>query len=76
MSNGGPAFPQFTGQPGHYSGMGMTLRDYFAAAALKSGQCPCNSYDGDEMAGWAFGVADAMLKEREPQPQGSIKENT
>jgi hypothetical protein len=39
---------------------GMTLRDYFAAAALT--RVP--QYDTATMASWAYDLADAMLKER------------
>ena len=43
---------------------GMTLRDYFAAKADNSGECPCNQYDHTECAEWAFARADAMLEAR------------
>lgn len=48
---------------------GMTLRDYFAAAALKGvlrgyHACPDNAADA---AHAAFELADAMLEEREKQ---------
>lgn len=43
----------------------MTLRDYFAAAALIGLRAhPANERPG-EVATWAFEVADAMLKVRE-----------
>ena len=49
MDNGGPAFPE-----------NLTLRDYFAAAAL-----PCLLGKGFEMAAkQAYEYADAMLKAR------------
>lgn len=62
---GGPAWPtarENTGNP-DCSGTGMTLRDYFAAAALS------NSYTSSErapedVAKWAYQVADEMLKAR------------
>lgn len=81
MPNGGPAFPnppklvpeivpdEFTNsliqQPG------MTLRDYFAAAALQ-GLIACQDSD-DRAQQWlenfavssAYALADAMLKERD-----------
>lgn len=60
--NGGSAFPVTNGMGDCTTG--MTLRDYFADGALKSGLCPCNSYDFEAIAKWANQVADAMLKER------------
>ena len=46
---------------------GMTLRDYFAAKAMQ-GMLSENSgirYPTDELVGFAYKVADAMMKERE-----------
>lgn len=66
INDGGPAFPlQSIGpefQPGY---SGMTLRDYFAAAALQGLLCNGGgpSWDGD--AKNAYQAADAMLKARE-----------
>lgn len=51
---------------------GMTLRDYFAAAALppillgKYGE-QAQSND-DSAAAWAYALADAMLRARQKQP--------
>lgn len=68
-----PAFPcqemretAFSGQSfiEHYSG--MTLRDYFAAAALQ-GLCARGERD---VALKAYYYADAMLKERQNQING------
>ena len=61
IETGGPAFPR---QPG--GDTGMTLRDYFAAAALTG----IIAKGEDEMypgfrASEAYALADAMLKERE-----------
>lgn len=63
---GGPAFPV----PGLHENDdydGMTLRDYFAAKAMQSLICAPNVRpmitDG-EVSGWAYKMADAMLKER------------
>jgi hypothetical protein len=64
--DGGPAFPA---EGGHDSGLhpapGMSLRDYFAAAAL----VPVMRWrDGDPLpriAAMAYEFADAMLKARE-----------
>lgn len=69
INDGGPAFPlQSIGpefQPGY---SGMTLRDYFAAAALQGLLCNGGgpSWDGD--AKNAYQAADAMLKAREVKP--------
>ena len=43
---------------------GMTLRDYFAAAALEKASRGSNR-SADEIAKRAFYIADAMLKARE-----------
>ncbi len=49
--------------------LGMTLRDYFAAKAMQ-GYCG-GEYTGqsgmphEQIAEWSFGMADAMLKQRE-----------
>lgn len=75
--DGGPAFPQhLTFSPngeavlaGCYfsEGAGMTLRDYFAAAALTGGLMQYR--ESDDYAPWmhaseAYAIADAMLAER------------
>ena len=44
------------------SNEGMTLRDYFAAKALSVH--PVNAHHVTEIAQYAYGLADAMLKER------------
>ena len=69
---GGYAFPMPSGpEPRidcstHYN-EGMTLRDYFAAAALQGILANPNLYDtGDEEAACdSYKMADAMLKARE-----------
>lgn len=46
----------------------MTLRDYFAAKAMQEfiRDLDRTDYNTDnKVAQWAYGVADAMLKERE-----------
>jgi hypothetical protein len=81
VANGGPAFPhEYKYSDGTAErAVGMTLRDYFAAAAL-----PVASVQVERAiaAGGTFGkvsleqilaeasyaIADAMLKERVPQP--------
>jgi len=55
---GGGAFP-------HRGEWGMSLRDYFAAAALQ-GIVAYNGFGGVDMsASEAYRLADAMLKERQ-----------
>ena len=69
-NNGGPAFPQAPdGHPDNKK-PGMSLRDYFAAAALQGLASAC-----DESGTWqaadpstakaAYELADAMLAERD-----------
>lgn len=80
--DGGPAFPTAmtatTNNPvgdgrtlqTHYgSQAGMTLRDYFAAAAL-TGSLAASHTDAepDEFARVAYILADEMLKAREAKP--------
>jgi hypothetical protein len=60
-----PAFPLFIDDAEVYRG--MTLRDYFAAAALQ-GLIANKRHMGIDcvtMSDWAYKVANAMLKERE-----------
>lgn len=62
---GGPAFPAHTGGTQY---KGMTLRDYFAAhlahGQIGSGQ-DLKPISWQVIAENAYGIADAMLKERE-----------
>lgn len=55
-------------RPGAYPAEpGMSLRDYFAAKALQ-GICassPDSSWTNERLAAEAYGLADAMLKERD-----------
>lgn len=46
---------------------GMTLRDYFAGRAMQGMLCENSGirYPTDELANFAYAVADAMMKERE-----------
>ena len=60
--DGGPAFPH-DGQV-NYTG-GLSLRDYFAAAALEGLLCACCAGRPDDAASNAYKYADAMLKARE-----------
>jgi len=80
INDGGPAFPTNAtatthgfyqdGQPcaTHYGTTpGMTLRDYFAAAALP--QVDQRSHGNpDDVARECYQLADAMLKAREVKP--------
>jgi hypothetical protein len=66
INDGGPAFPMGYHPEGNSADhFGMTIRDYFAAAALQgliaNGECP--TWDDDAKA--AYAAADAMLKARE-----------
>lgn len=68
-NDGGPAFPINAGTPG------MTLRDYFAAAAL-TGLLASSTPRKDsgrfviETSKSAYAMADAMLAQREKGDQG------
>lgn len=84
LKDGGPAFPRpFSFDESPHSGVrggdrvtgypdqdGMSLRDYFAAAALP--QCQVDTHRGkDDPLSWeelvaqaTYKIADAMLKER------------
>jgi len=68
INDGGPAFPNVP-PDSQYSkwDMGMTLRDYFAAAALK-GQAHRFAHPHEHrelLAQDCYDIADAMLKARE-----------
>ena len=77
MSNkdtGGPAFPvhpDMAAQLGcvpSSSDAGMSLRDYFAAKAMQALITAPNvrpMIEDGEVSGWAYKMADAMLKARE-----------
>lgn len=75
MNNtGGPAFPGLhPSKECHYQDAGMTLRDYFAAKAMTTMFYPKimesirtdEDLDCLEVAGFAYAMADAMLKARE-----------
>ncbi len=73
---GGPAFPLPNGA-GDDGRRGMSLRDYFAAAALPGIQGihaalisigQGNNLTEESMARDAYGMADAMLKAKEKAP--------
>ncbi|EPF6612188.1 hypothetical protein RFG51_004841 [Klebsiella aerogenes] len=63
--NGGPAFPSSAseGCGSSVDRSGMTLRDYFAAKAMQA-MIAAREPDG-AIPGWAYGMADEMLKARE-----------
>jgi len=74
INDGGPAFPMppvGTGDPrdGMAGGIcGMTLRDYFAAAALQGFMASRNFIDPCRVGPYVYEIADAMLKAREAKP--------
>lgn len=49
----------------HFAQQGMTLRDYFAAAAVSRLYGAQSGSDADGFAKTAYEIADAMLKARE-----------
>jgi hypothetical protein len=75
INDGGPAFPcVYYSEPIGSIGPqltikgGMTLRDYFAAAALQgllASIQPNQLWSGDDVAVTCYRTADAMLKARE-----------
>ena len=60
-NDGGPAFPIVSDD---LCAPGMTLRDYFAAAALQGMLAYYHGYGSFYAAGSAYQYADAMLAER------------
>ena len=71
INDGGPAFPcVYYSEPIGSIGPqltikgGMSIRDYFAAAALQ-GNLIEPTASNDDVAKWAYSLADAMLKARE-----------
>ena len=67
INDGGPAFPTMDPNE-HYRLMGMTLRDYFAAAALSSRGMYGANIRENAVAKECYIIADAMLKAREAKP--------
>jgi hypothetical protein len=63
IEDGGAAFPSE-----YYAEQGMTLRDYFAAAALQ-GLVTNNGTDTPDglLATWSYSLADAMLAARKEE---------
>ena len=71
INDGGPAFPMGYHPEGNSADhFGMTIRDYFAAAALEKASRGSNR-SADEIAKRAFYIADAMLKARRRNEQPS-----
>ena len=64
INDGGPAFPTMDATE-HYRLMGMTLRDYFAAAALSSRGMYGANIRENAVAKECYIIADAMLKAKE-----------
>lgn len=63
--NGGPAFP-LPATEWHGSDFGMQLRDYFAAKAMQGELSRSEVFEEPEnVAKYAYEVADAMLRARE-----------
>lgn len=65
--DGGPAFPvEFAQLPDKELATGLSMRDYFAAAALQGlTACQHTSGTSNDFSEKAYEYADAMLKERE-----------
>lgn len=71
-NDGGPAFPVFPASSvGHAAAFrGMTLRDFFAAAALQgfmANKSRPEWFQPEQDAQYLYKIADAMLAEREPK---------
>ncbi|MDE2447300.1 MAG: hypothetical protein KGO94_14080 [Alphaproteobacteria bacterium] len=70
--DGGPVFPRVANHVDsfgflHQESNGMSIRDYFAAAALQAlmNEPPPPSFTLSEVASKAYRLADAMLRARE-----------
>lgn len=73
QTDGGPAFPQPpTGGFGPQEG--LTMRDYFAAHALANESYVDSDTDADQLAIYAYDVADAMLLVRQV-PDVAVMDN-
>lgn len=59
-----PAFPTIEDNAVNNGAPGMTLRDYFAAAALASPSM-VDARDAEDMSNRAYDIADEMLAARE-----------
>ena len=60
--------PVFPTPAGTQHNDGMTLRDYFAAAALQGLMASCPWEQVDEVPQKAYEISDAMIKAREAKP--------
>ena len=69
--NGGTAFPIPYGQVMCDEGKGMTLRDYFAAAALTGQLAKGSNYSvvARKITCWCYEIADAMIEARKQTSQ-------
>jgi hypothetical protein len=66
INDGGPAFPMGYHPEGNNADhFGMTIRDYFAAAALQGILADGGGASWDDDAKNAYAVADAMIRARE-----------
>ena len=69
INDGGPAYPT---PAGVQHNDGMTLRDYFAAAALQGMIASRGSLStrflAEDDASYVYEIADAMLKAKEAKP--------
>lgn len=65
INDGGPAFPTLDNTE-HWRHLGLSLRDYFAAAALQGlmAQVKPEDHWAEYRAKWSYEVADAMLEGR------------
>ena len=74
INDGGPAFPfgqvsELTGQPiNGYHNDGMSLRDWFAGMALQGLVEACPAMPNELFARQSYGLADAMLAQRNAKP--------
>lgn len=63
--DGGPAFPNMPADPTIENwDSGMSLRDFYAAAALISMRAHPANEQPQHIGDWSFKVADAMLEAR------------
>jgi hypothetical protein len=68
INDGGPAFPMGYHPEGNNADhFGMSIRDYFAAAALQGlmSKLDPEEHWADYRAKWSYEAADALLKARE-----------
>ena len=72
-TDGGPAFPLSGEYVGQDRTTGMSLRDYFAAHAVAALQLRLTTGDAETetraIANYAGRIADAMIAERDQEPE-------